>query len=116
MAASYGVHGTKRHPGTMLASAPVMRLLLFGVAIGFLAYALRKPLRGEPVADDVLITRIRLKLDELLAQPGSVNIEVHDGRVILTGPAAAAEVRKVIRALGALPGVRKMDCRLTAHA
>jgi osmotically-inducible protein OsmY len=93
-----------------------MRLLLLGVAIGFLAYVFRQPLRGEPVPDDVLITRIRLKLDELLEQPGSVNIEVHDGRVSLTGPAAAHEPRSVIRALRALPGVRGVDCRLTAHA
>ena len=93
-----------------------MRLLLVAVAIGFLAYAFRRPPRAAPVADDVLITRIRLRLDELLAQPGSVNIEVHGGRVILTGPAAAPEVRKLIRALRALPGVRTLDCRLTAHA
>jgi hypothetical protein len=31
-------------------------------------------------------------------------------------PAAAPELREVIRALRALPGVRKVDCRLTAHA
>jgi len=93
-----------------------MRLLLLGVALGLLAYVFRGPLRGESVADDVLLTRIRLKLDEVLEQAGSVNIEVHEGHVILTGPAAAAELRKVSRALRALPGVRKLDCRLTAHA
>ena len=93
-----------------------MRLLLLGVAIGLLAYAFRHPLRGEPVADDVLVTKVRLRLDELLEQPGSVNIEVHDGRVTLTGPAAAPELRQVARALRALPGVRRVDCRLTAHA
>jgi hypothetical protein len=93
-----------------------MRLLLFGLAIGWLAYALRQPPRREPVADDVLLTRVRLKLDELLAQPGSVNIEVHQGRVLLTGPAAERELRPVKRALRAMPGVRTVDCRLTAHA
>ena len=93
-----------------------MRLLLFGVVLAVFAYVLREPVRRETVADDVLVTRVRLKLDELLAQPGSVNIEVHDGRVSLTGPAAAQEVRKVVRALRALPGVRALDCRLTEHA
>jgi osmotically-inducible protein OsmY len=93
-----------------------MRLLLFGVAIGVLAYMFRQPRRGEPVADDVLITKIRLRLDELLEHAGSVNIEVHDGRVTLTGPAAKAELRPVVRAVRALPGVRMLDCRLTAHA
>jgi len=93
-----------------------MRLLLLGVAIGVLAYVFRKPLRGQPVNDDVLITRIRLLLDELLEHAGSVNIAVHEGRVTLTGPAAKTELRAVVRALRALPGVRTVDCRLTAHA
>ena len=93
-----------------------MRLLLFAAAIGVIAYAFREPLRRVTVADDVLITRIRLKLDELLEHPGSVNIEVHDGRVCLTGPAAGPEVRKVKRALRAMLGVRAVDCRLTPHA
>jgi osmotically-inducible protein OsmY len=96
--------------------APDMRLLLLGAAIGFLAYAFRKPLRGEPVDDDVLVTRVRLALDKLLEQPGSVNIEVREGRVTLTGPAAQPELRAVTRALRALPGVRHVDCRLSAHA
>ena len=93
-----------------------MRLLLFGVVLAFVAYVLREPGRRESVPDDVLITRVRLKLDGLLAQPGSINIEVHDGQVSLTGPAAEHEVRKVARALRALPGVRALHCRLTAHA
>jgi osmotically-inducible protein OsmY len=84
--------------------------------LGVLAYVLREPARRETVPDDVLVTRIRLKLDELLAQPGSINIEVHEGVVRLTGPAAAGEVRKVTRVLRGLPGVRGVDCRLTAHA
>jgi len=93
-----------------------MRLLLLGVVLGVIAYVLREPSRRATVPDDVLITRIRLKLDQLLAQPGSVNIEVHEGRVCLTGPAAADEVRRLVRALRALPGVRTLDCKLTAHA
>ena len=94
-----------------------MRLLLFGVVIGLAAYVVRESARRVVIVpDDVLVTRVRLKLDELLAQPGSVNIEVHGGRVRLTGPAAASEVRKVMRALRALPGVHRLDCRLTAHA
>jgi len=73
-----------------------MKLLLLGLAIGFLVYAFREPLRAK--------------------HAGSVNIEVHEGRVILTGPAAAPEMRKVMDALRAVPGVRRLDCRLTAHA
>lgn len=92
-----------------------MRLLLLGAAIGIAAYVFRKPLH-VPVDDETLITRVRLKLDELMDHPGSVNIEVHEGRVMLTGPAGEPEVREVVRALRALPGVRRVECRLNAHA
>jgi osmotically-inducible protein OsmY len=93
-----------------------MRLLLFAAVVGLAAYALRQPRRTAEVADDVLIMRIRMRLDELLAQPGSVNIEVHDGRVSLTGPVGDRELRPLKRALRRLPGVRALDCRLTPHA
>jgi len=93
-----------------------MRLLLLGAAVGFLAYAFRQPLRGAALDDDSLITKVRIKLDDLMEHPGSVNIEVHDGRVILTGPAAEPELRAVVKALRAMPGVRKVECRLRPHA
>ena len=93
-----------------------MRLLLLGAAVGFLAYTFRQPLRGATLDDDALIAKVRIQLDDLMEHPGSVNIEVHDGRVILTGPAAEPELRAVVRALRAMPGVRKVECRLRPHA
>ncbi|HUQ75676.1 MAG TPA: BON domain-containing protein [Burkholderiales bacterium] len=93
-----------------------MRLLLLGAAAGALYYVFRKPLHGQPIDNDALITKVRIKLDDLMEHPGSVNIEVHDGRVILTGPAAEPELRTVVQALRAMPGVRKVECRLRPHA
>ena len=93
-----------------------MRLLILGAAIGVLAYVFREPLRGATLDDDSLIAKVRVKLDDLMEHPGSVNIEVHEGRVILTGPAAEPELRAVVRALRAMPGVRKVECRLRPHA
>jgi osmotically-inducible protein OsmY len=93
-----------------------MRIVLLGVAIAWLAYVYGRASRGETVADDVLITRVRFALDRMLEHPGSVNIEVHEGRVTLTGPIAAAELRKLKRTLRAMPGVRALACRLSAHA
>ena len=93
-----------------------MRLLILGAAIGAIAYVFRQPLRGAALDDDTLITKVRIKLDDLMEQPGSVNIEVHEGRVILTGPAAEPELRAVVHALRAMPGVRKVECRLRPHA
>jgi len=105
-----------------------MRLLLFAAVVGLAAYALRQPRRTNgtgtgavgtrtgAVADDVLVTHVRLKLDELLEHPGSVNIEAHDGVVCLTGPVADRELRPLKRALRRMAGVRSLDCRLTPHA
>jgi osmotically-inducible protein OsmY len=93
-----------------------MRLLLLGAAVGLMAYVFRQPVRGAALDDETLITKVRIKLDDLMEHPGSVNIEVHDGRVILTGPAAEPELRAVVRALRAMPGVRKVECRLRPHA
>jgi hypothetical protein len=94
-----------------------MRLLLFAAVIGLTAYALRQPRRRTAdVADDVLVTRVRVKLDELLEHPGSVNIEAHDGVVRLTGPVADRELRPLKRALRRMAGMRSLDCRLTPHA
>ena len=94
-----------------------MRLLLFAAVVGLAAYALRQPRRTTcAVADDVLVTHVRLKLDELLEHPGSVNIEAHDGVVCLTGPVADRELRPLKRALRRMAGVRSLDCRLTPHA
>ena len=92
-----------------------MRLLLLGAAVGVMAYVFRQPLRGAVLDDESLITKVRIKLDDLMEHPGSVNIEVHDGRVILTGPAADSELRAVVSALRAMPGVRKVECRLRPH-
>jgi osmotically-inducible protein OsmY len=93
-----------------------MRLLLFGVAIGVIAYMVRQPRRGEPVADDVLITRVRLALDKAMAHAGSVDIQCHGGVITLSGPAGKPEVRGVLRAVRAIPGVRQVVSRLTPHA
>ena len=93
-----------------------MRILLLGVAIAWLAYVYRRPTHREVVADDVLVTRVRFALDQLLEHAGSVNIAVHDGRVTLTGPVARPELRKLKRALRAMPAVRALECRVHVHA
>ena len=98
-----------------------MKLFLFAAVLGLAAYALRQPRRTTgtgtgAVADDVLVTHVRLKLDELLEHPGSVNIEAHDGVVCLTGPVEDRELRPLKRALRRMAGVRSLDCRLTPHA
>jgi osmotically-inducible protein OsmY len=96
---------------------PLLAAAAAAAAAGFAYYVYRKPASSaQVVEDDVLITRVRKALDGLVEQPGSVNIAVQDGCVTLSGPAAERELRPVVKALRRLAGVRRVECRLTAHA
>ena len=63
---------------------------------------------------------VRRKASRLVAWKGNVASALHqsaskDLRYLLTGPAADNELRAVVRALRAMPGVRKVECRLRPH-
>ena len=93
-----------------------MRLpfVVVAAAAGSLLYfSTRK--KFERVADDALIVRVRSALEGLVQHAGSIDIQVRDGRVTLHGPIAEAELRKAIRALRKLPGVRRVISQLTVH-
>jgi len=69
----------------------------------------------QPVEDDTLIVQARAALEGLVQHPGSIDIQVQDGRVTLHGPIAEAELKQTIRALRKLPGVRRVIPQLTVH-
>lgn len=70
----------------------------------------------EPVEDDQLHERIRAKLGHLVAHPGAVKVEVHEGRVVLSGTAAAKEIEELTAAVAAMQGIEAIDNRLTLTA
>lgn len=74
----------------------------------------RAGLSDAPVDDGVLHGRIRTKLGRLLAHPGEVNIDVHDGHVVLRGQATDVEIEDLTAALVAMPGVAAVDNRISA--
>lgn len=64
------------------------------------------------VDDDQLRDRIRSKLGHLVDVPGTVDVQVHDGRVVFTGSAALHEIDALVDMVAAMPGVREVDNRL----
>jgi hyperosmotically inducible periplasmic protein len=64
------------------------------------------------VDDDQLHDRIRSKLGHLVDAPGMVEVQVHDGWVVLTGSASLQEIGALVDMVTEMPGVREVDNRL----
>ncbi len=88
--------------------------VVVAAAAGSLLYFSRRK-KFEPVADDVLIVKARAALEGLIQHPGSIDIQVQDGRLTLHGPIAEGELKHAVRALRKLPGVRRVIPQLTVH-
>lgn len=77
---------------------------------------LRARLIPENVTDDVLQERVRARLGQTIRYARSIETSVADGCVTLRGPVLGADVARVIRRVGQVPGVRAVDNRLEVHA
>ena len=77
---------------------------------------LRARLVSEDVGDDVLQERVRARLGQTVRYARSIETSVADGTVTLRGPVLAADVARVVRRVGQVPGVRSVDNRLDVHA
>lgn len=80
-----------------------------------LTAGLRRRLSREPVADDVLAERVRARIGRAVSHPGSIEVRVAQGEVTLEGPVLRSEVRRLLRAARAVPGVREVVDRLEQH-
>jgi hypothetical protein len=95
--------------------------MLLGLALGAaLVYAFdralpawRARLREEPVDDPVLLGRVRLALAQTIADPEAVDVRVHEGTVILRGPATEEQIAEMIACAGRVRGVRRVENRLS---
>src|SRR5438105_3035545 len=68
--------------------------------------------RSEHIPDHILLERVRSKMGRYVSHPASIDVAVHDGRVILRGPVLAREVDPFLARVRALPGVKDVDNRL----
>jgi hyperosmotically inducible periplasmic protein len=65
------------------------------------------------IDDDQLLDRIHSKLGHLVDAPGMVDVQVHDGWVVLTGSASPREIDALVHMVVGMPGVRHVNNRLS---
>ncbi len=63
----------------------------------------------EPVSDDVLASRVRSELGHMVRHAGAIDVQVTDGRVVLSGPVLADETVGVLATIHTSPGVKEVD-------
>jgi hypothetical protein len=83
-------------------------------AFGTLAEG-KSRLLERTVDDSVLQQRVRSELGFLVRNPSSVEVQVDQGRVILSGPVLADEVQQLVRGVARVRGVRDVENRLEVH-
>jgi osmotically-inducible protein OsmY len=82
-------------------------------ARGVIARA-RDRFAGEELSDDRVQARIRSQLGRLVGRPHAVEVQVNDGRVVLSGTARADEIDGLLEAVAAMRGVEAVDSRISA--
>jgi len=76
---------------------------------------LRQRVSLEPVTDEVLAERVRARLGRVVSHPGSIVVTVANGSVTLSGPVLAHERKRLLRAVGRVPGVFDLYDGLEVH-
>ena len=76
---------------------------------------LRGRLRNEAVSDDILRDRVRARIGAVVGHASSIEADVRDGRVILSGPVLAHDVDRLLRRVAAVRGVQNVEHRLEIH-
>lgn len=74
-----------------------------------------RALRGGPVADDVLVARVRARLGRYVAHPRAILVTVRGGIATLTGDILAAEHPRLIGALRSVSGMADVEDHLDVH-
>lgn len=77
--------------------------------------SIKSVFKQQPIRDDVLAEHVRAKLGFLVAHPGSIEVNVQQGRVILSGPILAEEVEQLLAAIQRMRGVTEIENRLEVH-
>lgn len=72
--------------------------------------------RSHRTADEVLVQRVRSQLGRLVSHPHAVEVSAQDGKVLLKGHILQSEVPHLVRCVRTVPGVRRVEEQLQAHA
>jgi hypothetical protein len=73
-----------------------------------LGHDLASVTRPRTADDDVLTERVRATIGHAISHPGAVEVESHEGTVVLKGPVLRSEVDELLRAARHVRGVRKV--------
>lgn len=82
---------------------------------GLLARARSRVRPSGPVTDEVLAERVRSKLGRYVSHPGAIQVEVHRGWVVLSGPILTHERDDLLDAVASVPGVQRVENELEMH-
>ena len=74
----------------------------------------RSAMASTPVGDQLLHDRIRARLGHVVAQPGEIAVDVHQGQVVLRGTATEGEIEELLATVAAMRGVEGIDSHLVA--
>lgn len=73
----------------------------------------RSRMSPEPIEDGQLQERIRARLGHLIEHPSAVQVEVHEGHVVLSGNAASTEIDEIVHTVSKMQGVEDVENRLS---
>jgi hypothetical protein len=68
------------------------------------------------VSDDALVARVRAQLGRCVTHPGAVDVEVENGRVVLSGQILAREVEDLVNCIRSIQGVEGVTNQLGVHS
>jgi uncharacterized membrane protein len=79
------------------------------------AARVRGTLRRGPVDDVVLVERVRAQLGRWVSHPHAIDVDVASGAVTLRGPILKAEVKRLLKSIERVRGVREVVNALEEH-
>lgn len=66
-------------------------------------------------SDAVLVDRIRSRIGHVVSHPRAIEVTANAGQVVIRGPIFAAEVNRLLSAVGGISGVKNVENRLEVH-
>jgi hypothetical protein len=81
---------------------------------GFFA-EVKAAINGDEAGDDVVAVRVRAKMGHVIEHSGSIEVQVSDGHVTLSGPIVAEKVERLLAAVSGVRGVRGVENRLEVY-
>jgi uncharacterized membrane protein len=70
---------------------------------------------SDDASDDVIAARVRSQFGRVVSHPHALHVEVHDGRVTLSGPVLSHEVGSLLAQVGRVRGVKSVENLLDVH-